>query len=212
MYDGDAAPLSAVFPICNVETQPPTLSPSPNLGLKLLVASEEQSEALPGTYPPVPPAVLHRIPAIPQDSDSAQPLTTDRPFNLDDVDLSHLSEEEKRQVKHMLRPFSEMWSGHLGADKSPPHRIDTPTDARPFRSQPYTAGLKDREAQSHEVQRKLKMGVIVPSQSEWASPVLLVPKPDGSKRFCIDYRRLNLLTVKDSYPLPRMDDCLVSLG
>ena len=105
-YDGDGVPLSAVFPICYVETQPPTLSPSPNLGQKSQVATEEQSEALPGTYPPVPPAVLNRIPAIPQDSDSAEPLTTDRPFNLDDVDLSNLCEEEKRQVKHMLRPFS----------------------------------------------------------------------------------------------------------
>ena len=112
----------------------------------------------------------------------------------------------------MLQPFSKMWSGYLGAAKAPPHRIETPPDARPFLSQPYRAGLKDREAQAYEVQRQLKLGVIVPSQSEWASPVLLVPKPDGTKRFCIYYRRLNLLTVKDSYPLPRMDDCLDSLG
>ena len=62
------------------------------------------------------------------------------------------------------------------------------------------------------MERQLRLGVIRPSQSEWASPVLLVPKPDGSKRFCVDYRRLNLMTIKDSYPLPRMDECLDSLG
>ena len=56
------------------------------------------------------------------------------------------------------------------------------------------------------------MEVIEPTNSEWASPVVLVPKPDGTPRFCIDYRRLNERTVKDSYPLSRMDECLDSLG
>eukprot|EP00171_Calliarthron_tuberculosum_P003653 IDg3653t1 len=54
--------------------------------------------------------------------------------------------------------------------------------------------------------------VIRPSKSQWASPVLLVPKPDGSMRFCIDYRRINALKVRDHYPIPRMDECLDSLG
>jgi hypothetical protein len=58
----------------------------------------------------------------------------------------------------------------------------------------------------------LKAGVIEPATSERASPVLLVPKPDRSMRFCIDSRKLNAVTVRDSYPLPRMDECLNSLG
>jgi len=50
------------------------------------------------------------------------------------------------------------------------------------------------------------------SPVEWASPAVMVPKPDGSVRFCIDYRKLNLMTVKDAYPIPRMDECIDSLG
>jgi Reverse transcriptase (RNA-dependent DNA polymerase) len=54
--------------------------------------------------------------------------------------------------------------------------------------------------------------VIEPATCEWDYPIVLVPKPDGSLRFCVDYRRLNAITVPDTYPLPRMDECIDSLG
>jgi len=57
----------------------------------------------------------------------------------------------------------------------------------------------------------LKLKVIEPSQCECASPVVLITKPNGSPRFCIDYWQLNERTVRHSYPLPRMDDCRDSL-
>jgi Reverse transcriptase (RNA-dependent DNA polymerase)/RNase H-like domain found in reverse transcriptase len=69
-----------------------------------------------------------------------------------------------------------------------------------------------RKAEKDEVDRMLKLGVIEPSNAEWASPVVLIPKPDGSTRFFVDYRKLNALTTRDVYPLPRMDECLDSLG
>jgi len=56
------------------------------------------------------------------------------------------------------------------------------------------------------------MDVIEPASGEWASPVELVPKPDGSVRFCIDSRNLNIMIIKKAYPIPRIDECIDSLG
>jgi transposase InsO family protein len=56
------------------------------------------------------------------------------------------------------------------------------------------------------------LDVVEPAGGPWASPVVLIPKPDGSVRFCVDYRRLNAVTIKDSYALPRIDDSIDSLG
>ena len=58
----------------------------------------------------------------------------------------------------------------------------------------------------------LEKGVIEPSNSPWASPIVLVTKKDGTTRFCVDYRRLNDVTVKDAYPLPRVDECIDALA
>ena len=58
----------------------------------------------------------------------------------------------------------------------------------------------------------LAKGVIQPSSSPWASPIVLVPKKDGNVSFCIDYRKVNAVTRRDAYPLPRMDDTLDTLA
>ena len=67
-----------------------------------------------------------------------------------------------------------------------------------------------------EVAKQLQMmqetGVIQPSSSPWASPIVVVRKKDGSHRLCVDYRQLNFVTKPDSYPLPRIDDLLDQLG
>ena len=62
-----------------------------------------------------------------------------------------------------------------------------------------------------QVQQMLFSNVIRPSNSPWASPVVMVRKKDGSLRFCVDFRQLNVATVKDAHPLPRIDDLLDAL-
>ena len=67
-----------------------------------------------------------------------------------------------------------------------------------------------REEAVKEETRMKELGVIEPSESPWAVPVVLVLKRDGSLRYCIDNRKLNAVTKKDSYPLPNMQGCLES--
>jgi hypothetical protein len=129
-----------------------------------------------------------------------------------EVDLAHLTPQKRETVLTMLVKHRNMWDGRLSQVHATLHRIQLVSGSKPAYSQPYRVGAKAREAESVEIHRMLRAGLIEPDSSEWASPVVLVPKPDGSMRFCIDYRRLNTVTIRDSYPLPRMDECIDSFG
>jgi hypothetical protein len=105
-----------------------------------------------------------------------------------------------------------MWDGHLGTVAATTHRIEVTSGSKPVHCQPYRAGARARSSEKEEIDRMLAEQVIEPATCEWASPIVLVPKPDGSLRFCVFYRRLNAITVPDTYALPRMDECIDSLG
>ena len=72
--------------------------------------------------------------------------------------------------------------------------------------------MKQREETAKLIQEMEEQGVIEPLRSPWESPMALVNKKDGMKRFCIDYRKLNAITERDSYPLPRGDSTLDAIG
>src|SRR4029434_8245823 len=63
-----------------------------------------------------------------------------------------------------------------------------------------------------EVETMLEMGIIEPSHSEWSCPIVLVPKKDGTMRFCMDFRKLNSISAFDPYPMPRVDELIDRLG
>ena len=91
------------------------------------------------------------------------------------------------------------------------HHINTGNNP-PIRERPRRFPPKEQEEINRQVQDMLQNDRIEPSDSPWSSNVVLVKKKEGSKRFCVDYRRLNHLTIKDSYPIPRIDDSLDALG
>ena len=132
--------------------------------------------------------------------------------SVEDIPLSDVDKRFHKEIRDMLRKHASMWDGHLGEIKATEHRIEVDPEAKPIRQNPYRAGLKERQFAREQIDKLLTAGVISPSDSEWASPVVLAPKADGSLRFCIDYRRLNAVTRRDSYPIPRMDDCMDTLG
>ena len=91
------------------------------------------------------------------------------------------------------------------------HVIDT-GDSQPIRSVPYKTSYKEKELIEKEVKKMLEGNIIKVSHSPWSSPVVLVEKKDGSTRFCVDYRKLNAITKKDSGPLPLISDAIDALN
>ncbi|GJU56290.1 putative reverse transcriptase domain-containing protein [Tanacetum coccineum] len=128
--------------------------------------------------------------------------------------ISTKKEEDKsegKQIKDVpiVRDFPEVFPEDLPG--LPPARpvefqIDLILGAAPVARAPYRLAPSEMKELSEQLQELSDKGFIRPSSSPWGAPVLFVKKKDGSFRMCIDYRELNKLTVKNRYPLPRIDD------
>ena len=86
------------------------------------------------------------------------------------------------------------------------------TDQQPIRQRSYRIPLAIKRDVIKELQEMKDDGIVEESTSEWASPLVIVKKKDGSNRICIDYWRLNAKTKFDAYPMPRIDDLLDNIG
>lgn len=123
------------------------------------------------------------------------------------TDLTHKQQGKLVEVlKQFARVFDREKQGVTNNLKIR-HRINT-GDHPPIKQRAYRVSPAERRIIQNEVDKMQEKGIIKPSESPWSSPVVLVRKKDGNWRFCVDYRRLNQVTKKDVYPLPRIDDTL----
>ena len=125
------------------------------------------------------------------------------------LDVEHLADEQQSQVRALCNPL--LFSENPGRTNLVEHNITLKSDAV-VRRMSYRIPERLQESLKKEVDLMLSSGVIERSQSEWCHPVVLVPKKDGSVRFCIDFRYLNSVSKFDSYPTPRIDDLIERLG
>ena len=142
------------------------------------------------------------------------PWTIEALMNQFGVADKGLGTEELSAVKQLLSKNISVFSRgdtDLGRTALTPHEIDT-GDAKPIKMHPRRVPLHLQQEVADNLKQMLDSGVISPSCSPWAAPVVLVKKKGGGLRFCVDYRKLNEVTVKDAYPLPRIDDALDSLS
>ena len=126
-----------------------------------------------------------------------------------------LNEEEQSRLENLLIDYQNQFSrdSHdIGRCTLLEHHIDIIPGTKPIKQQPYRLPIAKRRDAEAEIAAMAERDIIEPSTSPWSSPAIIVPKKNGGIRFCIDYRRLNKVTIPDSMPLPRCDDSLDALG
>jgi hypothetical protein len=119
------------------------------------------------------------------------------------------------ELQQLLDEFKDIFKNEL-PDGLPPkrtvdHAIDTGQET-PANRNAYSLSVQQLQEQIRQINELLKRGLIRESSSPWGAPVLFVAKKTGEWRMCIDYRMLNSKTIKNTYPLPRIQDCLDRLG
>ncbi|KAM6968624.1 retrovirus-related Pol polyprotein from transposon 412 [Tautogolabrus adspersus] len=166
--------------------------------------------------PPQPPTTSNSTPPQPATTPAAEPANLP---SAETVKVVHdlwqrssdgLDVQQRQQLKRLLDDNVDIFAA---GDKDcrqtglVQHTIETGS-AQPIRLRPHRLALSKRQVAEDMIREMAAAGVIEPSNSPWAAPAVLVKKKNGSWRFCVDYRRLNAVTRKDSYPLPRIDDAL----
>jgi len=121
-----------------------------------------------------------------------------------------LNDQQREAATRLLYDYEDVFSKNeydIGRTPLVECHIDT-GESRPIRQPLRRQPLKHMDVIDEHVNEMLRHGVIEPAASPWASNVVIVSKKDGSLRFCVDYRAVNAVTYKDSYPLPLIDNCI----
>ena len=133
---------------------------------------------------------------------------------LPDLSDSILLTDDKVEFRDLFVKYRDVFAlsdSELGRTSLVQHVIDT-GDATPIKQMPYRTSPEGKQEIDRQVNNMLERGIVQESVSAWSSPVVLVKKKDCSMRFCVDYRKLNKVTKKDSFPLPLIADTLDSLS
>ena len=113
--------------------------------------------------------------------------------------------EEVPVVNEYPDVFPEELPG-MPPDRDVEFVIDLVPGTAPIAKRPYRMAASELAELKKQLEELQRIGFIRPSSSPWGAPVLFVKKKDGSMRLCVDYRALNEVTIKNKYPLPRIDD------
>ena len=168
------------------------------------------------------PVVVQTRPQVGCDTDLPLPVykgkestLPDHFQGLQDQTSQEFDGSQRGQLASTLLQFVDLFpvpgSALIGHTDAVEHTFDT-GHSTPIRCVPRRMSPPKIKQEETCVDEMLADGQIEPSDSPWSVPVVLVTKKDGGTRFCVDYRRLNLATVKDAYPLPRIDDTLDMLA
>jgi hypothetical protein len=141
---------------------------------------------------------------------SSSPPSAEMPLPFASRINKDLGNEDREKTIALLGKYLRCFAAsphELGCSNLVQHKIDTGNHPA-LHQPPYASAWRERELIDDQTQKMQKDNVVVPSNSPLASQVVLVKKEDGEWRFCVDYRRLNAITTKDVYPLPRIEDAL----
>ena len=134
--------------------------------------------------------------------------TAKKPESFRDVSISNtLTSEQRKEVETLMKQYPDVLSSLPGRTDQIQHDIKLLT-SEPIRTKGYSIPYKTRSIMETEIQDMLDLGVIEPSISPCSSPIVLVPKKNGSVRFCIDFRKLNKVTEFDAEPMPNMEEII----
>lgn len=125
-----------------------------------------------------------------------------------------LGDSEINSLASVINEYTDIFvgpDGKLGHTDLVQHEINV-GDARPIKLPLRRLPITQRAVAEKEIDKMLQQGIIEPSNSSWGANIVLVSKSDGTTRFCVDYRKLNGVTKKDAFPLPRIDESLEALS
>ena len=125
--------------------------------------------------------------------------------------LSHLPLVQRKELAEVITQYREVFPDVPSKTNLIEHDVDV-GDSAPIKQHPYRVSPMKKELLDKEVQYMLENDIIEESQSNWSSPCILAPKHDGGFRFCTDFRKVNGKTKSDSFPIPRIADCIDQIG